>query len=480
VAYGSLLHERRLTLHARIVEAIERLHADRLDEHIDRLAHHALRGEVWDKATAFLRRAATVAGPRIAYGDKAARFEQALGALARLPDSITARSEAADLHFWLARSLYGAGQFDRAMAAFHDAERLALALDDKHRVARVCTGVAYLLGSRADHHGSIAAGERALALATAESDPVLPIWTSVAVAREYFAVGEYQQGIVRARAAVEALEPARTQVRRASDEFRSTAGLLLPVGARTWLALCLASLGQLIEAVTWAEAATKLADAARDPQAQVWADYTLGRVYGTRGDFAQAVAPLERAALQSERIRFPVYTPRVLASLGTVYSQTGRFVEGLALLTRAAAEGEATGVFYDHAMLLVQLGEAQIAGNPEEAAQWATRACALARQHRERGNEAWAVHLLSRAAAAHPSVRHDAALTHMKQAITLAKELGMRPLVAHCHLGLGKLYRRTDNREQAKEHLTTATTMYRDMDMGFWLGQAEAETAALA
>jgi hypothetical protein len=56
----------------------------------------------------------------------------------------------------------------------------------------------------------------------------------------------------------------------------------------------------------------------------------------------------------------------------------------------------------------------------------------------------------------------------------------MRPLVAHCHLGLGKLYRRTDNREQAKEHLTTATTMYRDMDMGFWLGQAEAETAALA
>jgi uncharacterized protein HemY len=68
----------------------------------------------------------------------------------------------------------------------------------------------------------------------------------------------------------------------------------------------------------------------------------------------------------------------------------------------------------------------------------------------------------------------------MKQAITLAKELGMRPLVAHCHLGLGKLYRRTDKREQAKEHLTTATTMYRDMDMGFWLGQAEAETAALA
>ena len=49
----------------------------------------------------------------------------------------------------------------------------------------------------------------------------------------------------------------------------------------------------------------------------------------------------------------------------------------------------------------------------------------------------------------------------------------MRPLVAHCHLGLGKLYRRTGKREQAQEHLATATTMYREMDMRFWLEQAD-------
>ena len=55
----------------------------------------------------------------------------------------------------------------------------------------------------------------------------------------------------------------------------------------------------------------------------------------------------------------------------------------------------------------------------------------------------------------------------------LAGELGMRPLVAHCHLGLGKLYRRTGERERAREHLSTATTMYREMDMRFWLDQAE-------
>ena len=64
---------------------------------------------------------------------------------------------------------------------------------------------------------------------------------------------------------------------------------------------------------------------------------------------------------------------------------------------------------------------------------------------------------------------------YYQQALTMASELGMRPLVAHCYLGLGKLYKRTGTREQAREHLTTATAMYREMDMTFWLERAEAE-----
>ena len=91
---------------------------------------------------------------------------------------------------------------------------------------------------------------------------------------------------------------------------------------------------------------------------------------------------------------------------------------------------------------------------------------------------AHAQHLLGDLAT-HPD-RFDAESgeTHYRQALALAEPRGMRPLVAHCHLGLGKLYRRTDKREEAQEHLTTAATMYREMDMRFWLAQAEAETAA--
>jgi hypothetical protein len=75
-----------------------------------------------------------------------------------------------------------------------------------------------------------------------------------------------------------------------------------------------------------------------------------------------------------------------------------------------------------------------------------------------------------------PSLKADG---HYRDALALAEELGMRPLAAHCHLGLGKLSRRAGQREQALERLTAAATLYRQMDMRLWLGQAEAELKEL-
>ena len=239
------------------------------------------------------------------------------------------------------------------------------------------------------------------------------------------------------------------------------------------MALCLASIGQFAESVTWAEAAMEIADRTEGPLAQVWASYTLGRVHCVRGHVARALPCLERAASLLERGRFPIYAPRVLASLGTVYTRSARPKDGLALLERAASEGEADRVRYEHAMVLIQLGEARLEESLEDAERRATEALTLARRHGERGNEAWAAHLLGLVAAAHPSAHDDTSLTHATRAMTLAGELGMRPLVAHCHLGLGRIFRRLGQREQASEHLTTATTMYRDMDMRFWLGDAK-------
>jgi tetratricopeptide (TPR) repeat protein len=112
-------------------------------------------------------------------------------------------------------------------------------------------------------------------------------------------------------------------------------------------------------------------------------------------------------------------------------------------------------------------------GRTDEAARLGPQALELARARKSRGQEAWAVHILGEIAAHRDPPEH--ADGHYREALALAGELGMRPLVAHCHLGLGRLYQRTGKSEEAQEHLTTATTMYREMDMPFWLDQAEAE-----
>jgi hypothetical protein len=99
--------------------------------------------------------------------------------------------------------------------------------------------------------------------------------------------------------------------------------------------------------------------------------------------------------------------------------------------------------------------------------------------YRERGHHAWALRLLGEVAGAGSAAERAVAERHYRGALAVANELGMRPLVAHCHLGLGKLYRDSGQRDQAREHVTTATTMYREMDMRFWLEQAEGQITGL-
>ena len=168
-----------------------------------------------------------------------------------------------------------------------------------------------------------------------------------------------------------------------------------------------------------------------------------------------------------------------MASLGHVYAWSGRIGEGVSWLQQALTAYESAGIGYFHSLSVVQLGEAYLlADQVEDARACAGPALMLARERGERGHEAWALRLLGEIAS-HPN-RPDvaAAEAHYGAATALANELGMRPLVAHCHLGVGKLCRRTGDRAKAEEHLTTAATMYREMDMGFWLERAESELVA--
>jgi tetratricopeptide (TPR) repeat protein len=199
------------------------------------------------------------------------------------------------------------------------------------------------------------------------------------------------------------------------------------------------------------------------------------------GDWAKARSLLEhgiavfRTANVVSLLRTTVASAAwVLAQLGDASEALNRVQEGEDLAERFAARGIASYRSWAYHTL----GRAWLLlGRLDEARRSADRAVESSTGHP--GFAAHARHLLGDIAT-HP-FRLDAegGEAHYRAALTLAEPRSMRPLVAHCHLGLGKLYRRGGKREQAREHLTIATTMYRAMDMRFWLPQAEAESMEL-
>jgi tetratricopeptide (TPR) repeat protein len=163
-----------------------------------------------------------------------------------------------------------------------------------------------------------------------------------------------------------------------------------------------------------------------------------------------------------------------MASLGRAYAASGRVGEGISWLKQGLAGQDSVGIGYLHAVSLVQAGEAfLLAGQVMDARAAADRALGFSRERGERGHEAWALRLLGEIASHHDHPDVATAEAHYRAAITLALELGMRPLVAHSHLGPGGLYRRTGDLTKAHEHLATAAAMYREMGMTFWLEKAE-------
>ena len=223
------------------------------------------------------------------------------------------------------------------------------------------------------------------------------------------------------------------------------------------------------------EEAVRIAREVDHPRSLVFAHRSLGLVSLRRGDLSQAIPPLERAVELCRVIQVPILFDVAAAHLGYAYALSGRLPEGVALLEEALADPAATGTT-NHPLFLAYLGEAHLlAGRRDDALAVARRALDLAHRQKERGNEAWVLRLLGEIAAQADPPDLESAEAHYRQALARADELGMRPLVAHCHLGLGKLYRRTGDAAKAQEHLTTATTMYREMGMSFWLEKADAE-----
>jgi class 3 adenylate cyclase/tetratricopeptide (TPR) repeat protein len=471
VAYSGLLLERRRMLHARIVEALEALAGDRVAEQVERLAHHALRGEVWDKALAYCRQAGEKAMTRSAHREAVGSFEQALSALPHLPESPDTREQAIDLRFALRAALLPSGDLGHILAVLREAESLAAALDDPHRLGRVSLFLSqhlYLMGA---YDQSIAAAQRVLALARANGDIVLQALANQRLGYAYDSQGDYRRAIDCHRQTVASFDGPRR---------RERFGQVIPpaVNSRAALAACHAELGRFVEARTLGEEGLRIAEEVNYTASLMMASWGIGLLSLRQGDLPRALPRLERAVGICQDANLPAWFPKMAAALGTAYTLGRRVADAISLLTQAMEQTMAMELVYWQALCSLSLGEAHLlAGHLEEAQALAEQTLALARARQERGNQVYALHLLGDIAARRQPPESEPAEPYYRQALALAGELGMRPLQAHCHLGLGTLYGRMGWVEPARTELTAAIALYRAMDMAFWLPQAEAALA---
>jgi tetratricopeptide (TPR) repeat protein len=446
------------------VRAIETLHADHPIAQIDRLAHHAFRGELWDKAALYCRQAGAKAAARSAYRDAVALYEQALDATRHLPDSRDIRQQALELRLALGRSLHLLGEYGRYLALLGEAEALARALDDRIRLGLVLTQMARVLRQTGDPDDAMAAGQQALELAAALSDRALQAEAAFYLGQVYWGVGDFGRAAALLRWIVEA-----------ADQESGRPSIDRLIGSQAWLARTLSALGAFAEGRRHGEEALRLATREGRGNLPILARGYLGELYLAQGDLERAIRVWEeglalcRASDDRNDLR------PIVAGLGFAYALQGRLAEGRALLEEGINEGLGTGSLLNVAYRVAWLSEVcRLAGHPEEAWQHACQALDLARRLKARGGEALALHQLGVVQAhADPS---DAAQAeaHYQQALALAEALGMRALMAHCHLGLGTMYAKIGQREPARAELSTAIVLYRAMDMTFWLPQAEA------
>jgi tetratricopeptide (TPR) repeat protein len=241
---------------------------------------------------------------------------------------------------------------------------------------------------------------------------------------------------------------------------------------------CLAEMGAFAEGIALGKAGVQTAEATEDPEDLVEALYGVGLVFLRKGDFHQAIVALERGLGLCEGENLPVWYPALASALGYAYALAARVTEALPLLEKAVELDASMGVVGGAGLIRTWQSEAHLlGGRTDTAVQLLGRALTLSREHRERGDEAWALRLLGAIAAHRDPPEVEAAEAAYGQALALANELGMRPLQAHCHFGLGTLYTKMGQREQARTELVSAIKLYRAMEMTFWLPQAEAALA---
>jgi len=470
VAYQSLLRERRRRLHERVLDALERLHAERVAEKVELLAHHAVRGEVWDRAARYLYQAGEKALAQSRPRAAASFFHSVVDALDHLGEKadLTLKLDAL-LELWVTKVT--TSYLEGLQEVGEKAEALARALNDGPRLARVQVRQAQAVALMGLLPGTLDSAIERAREAFHRADPADLRTRSYAqyiagvscrdLGRLGDAIGEFGRGT--------ALFPPGEQ--RGED-----AGLVFPiyVSLCCWRSEVYLALGEFKAAQASADEGLRVSGEIRHPSSLTLSNAFLGYCQLLKGDIDAAIPLLERGLAIAQEHELPHGVTANLLYLALALILSNRHESGLEMLGRAV-QHEIVFMPQWTRFGTVPASAYLAAGRLAEAAVHVDKGLSMVTERRARGYRGPLLRLQAELLMRQQPSSADEVQDRLREALALATELGMRPEIARCRLSLARLHRRIGDRAAGTEHLVAAVALYRQLGAPFWAERAEAE-----
>ena len=458
-AYDTILISKRRRLHALIVDALEAQADESTNDKTDLLAHHSFQGELCQKAFVYLQVAGQKAMDRAAVHEAVALFEKALIAGSHLPKNEQSIKKDIDLRFDLRNALWSIGEFEKILATLNEAEHLAEKLDDPTRTGWISVFSSASLWQLGRASEAMAAANHAIEINAKNNDLSLKIGSKF-----YFGCATVTSG--DCHTAITIFGQICKELGGDRDYDRCGLPFLPAVIARSWIVWAHAERGEFDQAHQIANKAMEIAIHVGHPFNIAHINYDLGYLYYIQGDYDLAVEALEKANEIITEWGLTYLSPFISGFLGHAYTLSGDTAKALSLLQNALVAYENIGLGLFRSLVNVYMGKALLMDEQTgRALSQTNKALALAKSRNERGHQAYALFQLGEIAF-HPDFSDlELAEKHFTEAMTIAEQLEMRPLLADCYKQLSNIFRDKNNLSQSFHYVSMSNRLFKQLDM---------------
>jgi predicted ATPase len=475
VAYGTVLQERRRVLHARIAQTVERLYPDRLTEHVELLAHHALRGELWEKAVECLHQAGAKAAARCTYKEAASYFQQALEVLGHLPETRDTIAQAIDIRIalgpvWIA----GKGSYGREVEEIYTVAReLCERVGDTAHLFPVLWGLCRFYDAAAELRKAQNIGEQLLTVAQRSSDPSLVLEAHHSLWATLSLRGEFDSALTHTEHGLTLYDPKKHGHHAFQYGGHDPAVCALASQARAlWL------LGFPDKALQKAQESLALARKLAHPFSLVFTTFVaVAWVHEHRGE-ARITEEIidEVSALTTEQDR-PSWRVRTLLLRGLLLVEQGQSTQALELAHEATAldpSRKSREQSHTDALLTRVYGKT---GQTEKAFHVVERALARAHEAGERWYESELHRIKGELLLNQPIAAEEQAEACFQNAFKVSREQSAKSLELRAAISMSRLLQNQGKKSEARQLLTDVYSWFTE---GFDTADLKAAKALIA